>query len=161
MYFKWFLFLIAHAAVVVARYPLSPIAVIFFTTNDKRELLAPFHWLGTLDNDLSGDDGWKNEHITGDPLSTWNRIKWLWRNGGNALNYTALGVPYDKWYALTNWIIQDTRNFWKRPDGAWQLRARVPVFGRVWTPYIGWGLFGPVDQRCKFTCTILRFNKVA
>lgn len=156
---KWFLFLPTHILIVLARYPLAPFAVVFFTTNDRRELLFPFRWLGTLDNDLSGDSGWKSEHITGDPLSTWNRTKWLWRNGGNVLNYTLLGAPYDKWFALNNWMIQDTKRFWVREDGAWQFRARISVFGRVWTPFIGWGLFGPVNDRCKFTCTILRFNR--
>jgi len=159
MFLRWFCCLLVHIVAIVARYPLAPIAVIFFTTNDKRELIFPFRWLGTIDNDLSGDAGWRTEHITGDPLSTWNRIKWLWRNGGNSLNFGLLGVEYDAWFSLKNCRKENQDGFIKRGDGAWQYRARVSVFGRVWTPYIGWGLFGPVNGRCKFTATVLRFNK--
>lgn len=158
MFLRWALCLIVHIVAIVARYPLAPIAAVFFTTNDKRHLLFPFRWLGTIDNDLSGDDGWKSEHITGDPLSAWNRIKWLWRNGGNALNYGLLGVSHDGWFDIKWFMLQDGEDYWQRPDGAWQYRARVPIFGRVWTPYIGWGLFSQVNGRCKFTATILRFN---
>lgn len=161
MFLKWLLFLIPHSLIMANRYWLAWVAVKYFSTPNKMQLQPGWDWFMTLDNPLSGDSGWQNEHITGDPLSDKNRIAWLRRNGGNSFNYMQIGVEYDKWFSLQNWMLQDTKNFWRRKDGAWQFRAKVPVFGRVWTPYIGWGLFGPVDNRCKFTCTILRFNKAA
>lgn len=154
MYLKWLGYLFVHLLIVIARYPIAPFAVVFFTTNDRRELLFPFRWLGTIDNGLDGDSGWRNEHITGDPLSTWNRTKWLWRNGGNALNYNLLGVDNDKWFALENWMIQDINRLWVRKDKAWMYRAYLPLFGRYLNLFIGWSLFGAIEEKCKFTCTI-------
>jgi len=132
--------------------------VLFFTTQDKRYLHFPFAWLETIDNDLSGDQGWKDS-LKGDPLSFWNRVKWLWRNGGNWCNYYLLGVPNDARFVVEHQWEQDSKNFWQRPDGAWQYRAAKKTPLGTWTPYIGWGLFGQVEERCKFTFTFLRFNK--
>ncbi|MCK9622161.1 MAG: hypothetical protein M0R47_16695 [Methylobacter sp.] len=162
MYLKWGLYLIPHALIMANRYWLSWVAVKFFSTEDKLQLTHGWGWFMTRDNPLTGDAG-HQARITGSPYDFWNRVKWLQRNGGNSFNYMQIGVDYDKWFAFNNWMIQDTQNFWKRPDGAWQFRAKVkiPFIKRAWTPYIGWGLFGPVDNRCKFTCTILRFNKIA
>lgn len=163
MYLKWALCLPLHLLVIINRYWLAWVAVKFFSTENKLQLKPGWGWFMTIDNPLTGDAGWQTEHmpIKGDPLLDENRIGWLRRNGGNSLNYGFLGVPDDKWWRLGNHMIQDAKRLWVRPDGAWQYRASIPVFGRVWTPFIGWGLFGAVEGRCKFTCTILRFNKAA
>jgi len=151
MYFKWFLYLIAHVAVIIARYPLAPLAVLFFSSEDKRTLTR-LRWLETIDNDLGGDSGWQTEHIRpgSDPYSFWNRTKWLWRNGGNSFNYKQLGVPEDKWFTAKYWIVQDADRLWIRDDGAWLLRG---YYGPFYL-FIGWSLFGAKEGRCKFTCTI-------
>ncbi|NOV29184.1 hypothetical protein [Methylomonas sp. ZR1] len=167
---QWLLYLIVHLAIVIARYPLAPIAVVFFTSNDRRDLLFPFTWLGTIDNDLAGDSGWQTEHIMpgSDPLSTWNRIKWLWRNGGNRLNYQLLGCPDSVLFRLKYDWLQDRDWLWLRPDGYWMLRAYIPfrdvvifengqfcwrLTKRYLNLFWGWSLFGPIDGGCKFTFT--------
>lgn len=153
---QWLVYLPIHLLVILARYPLSPFAVIFFTTNDKRQLLAPFTWLGTIDNDLAGDSGWQTEHIKpgSDPLSLWNRIRWLWRNGGNTLNYQVLGCSYDADFNDRYTGIQDSDRLWIRSDGYWMLRCYLKFGARYLNLFIGWSVFGPVQGRCKFTCTI-------
>lgn len=152
---QWLLYLPVHLLIVLARYPLAPMAVVFFTTNDKRQLLWPFAWLGTIDNDLGGDSGWRNEHIKpgSNPLSTWNRICWLWRNGGNAVNYYVLGCRCNSIFELFNLAMQDQRWFWCRPDGYWMVRAYIPWGKKYLNLFWGWSLFGEIDGRCKFTFT--------
>lgn len=154
---QWLLYFPLHLLVIAARYPLAPIAVVFFTTNDKRQLLFPFHWLETIDNDLSGDNGWRTEHIKpgSDPLSTWNRIKWLWRNGGNGFNYMVLGCPDDPGFRLA-WLNMQNRDdaFWVRNDGYWMIRTYIPIGRKYLNLFIGWSLFGPLCTCCKFTCTV-------
>lgn len=144
---RWLRYLIIHMLAVIVRYPLSPIAVIWYSTEDKLHLTR-FNWLETIDNDLSGDKGWKAEHLAGsDVLSNWNRIRWLWRNGGNALNYGVLGCDFQPF------ISQQT--YWKRPDGYWIFRKFWQITGtRQLEIFIGWGLYGPQLERCKFVCTI-------
>lgn len=68
----------------------APIAVVFFSTPDKRFLRFPFRWLMTLDADLGGDVYWP-QHITGSRYSTWNRIRWMLRNGGHYGSYFWFG----------------------------------------------------------------------
>lgn len=167
---QWLLYLIVHLAVVIARYPIAPIAVVFFTSNDRRDLLFPFTWLGTIDNDLAGDKGWQTEHIQhgSDPLSIWNRILWLFRNGGNWLNYWLLGCPDNVLFRFWNDPLQNHYWLWIRPDGYSMIRAYIPFKDAVifesgrfcWRPTVrylnlfwGWSLFGPIKGRCKFTFT--------
>jgi hypothetical protein len=154
---KWFLFVPVYIFIWFVKFPLAPIAVLLFSSKDKRHLVF-CKWLETIDNDLSGDQGWKDS-LKGDPLSFWNRVKWLWRNGGNWFNYWVIGVVNDARFVVEHQWEQDTKNFWQRSDGAWQYRATKKTFLGTWTPYIGWGLFGQVEERCKFTFTFLRFNK--
>lgn len=157
---QWLVYLPIHLLVILARYPLAPIAVVSFTTNDKRHLLFPFTWLGTIDNDLSGDDGWRTEHIKpgSDPLSTWNRIRWLWRNGGNGFNYMTLGCPDDIGFRRKYQTLLTKMPSWVRQDGYWLWRSYHPVFGRQLELFLGWSLFGPKVAenkiRCKYVCTI-------
>jgi len=148
----WLLFLPAHLLVAILRYPLAPFAVIFFTSNDRSELLSPFVWLGTIDNGLSGDDGWRNENIKkgSDPLSTWNRIRWLWRNGGNWFNYNAIGCFVDSELLQAHMDDQDSKIFWRNKKGYWLLRG---TFFKHLYIFWGWSLFGPQQYKCKFTFT--------
>ena len=152
---QWLIYLPAHIVLILSRYPLAPLAVLLFSTADKRHLRY-LQWLETLDNDLAGDSGWQNEHIQpgSDPLSDWNRIKWLWRNGGNAVNYRVLGIRYPVFGA--NLVNQPIKSWlWVRStDGYWLIRKFIPLFGRYLEIFIGWGLFGEVQGRCKFSCTI-------
>lgn len=145
----WISYAVAHIAAVTLRYPMSPIAVLFFSTDDKRHLTS-FNWLETLDNDLSGDRGWRTEHITGDPLSNWNRIKWLWRNGANSFNYKVLGCHYQE--PLLSGLPKecDYRGLYVRNDGKWLYRR---IFFDCFEVYWGWAIYSPVKLVCKFTLT--------
>lgn len=150
--FIWFiilpLFLLSKLIVRI----IVPPAVLLFSSADRRHLAWPYRWLETWDNDLSGDDGWKTEHITpgSDPLSSWNRIKWLWRNGGHGLNYGIFGVKYDPAFPVGG----DRKiGLLVRPDGAWLYHRYVPMFGRYLEVIWGWGIYGPLRGRCKFSFT--------
>lgn len=148
---RWLIYLIPHFLAIIVRYPLAPFAVLFFSSSDRKTLTF-FKWLETIDNDLSGDYGWKKEHITGDSLSNWNRIKWLWRNGGNALNYGLLGCDFQPY--------ETQKTFWQRLDGYWLFRKFWQVTStRQLEIFIGWALYGPQLNRCKFVCTI-RFPSI-
>lgn len=148
---RWLLYLIPHLLAIVVRYPLAPFAVLFFSSKDRTHLTF-FKWLETIDNDLSGDLGWKTEHISGDSLSSWNRINWLWRNGGNALNYGLLGCDFEQY------TTQD--EYWVRADGYWIFRKFWQITStRQLEIFIGWALYGPQLFRCKFVCTI-RFPSI-
>lgn len=157
---QWLLYLPLHLLVTIARYPLAPIAVLFFTTADRKFLLFPFHWLETIDNDLSGDNGWRTKHIKpgSNPLSTWNRIRWLWRNGGNRFNYMVLGCPDDIGFRRKWQTFSSRDSFWVRSDNYWLLRTFILIGGRYLELFLGWSLFGPKCDgnkiRCKFVCTI-------
>lgn len=151
---RWLIYLIIHIVARLISIPLAPFAVLFFSTSDKRHLTF-FKWLETIDNNLSGDDGWRAEHITGDPLSTWNRIKWLWRNGGNALNYGLLGCDY-----ISNPMQQFQDTYWRRADGYWIYRKFWQISAtRNLEVFLGWALYGPQLNRCKIVCTI-RFPSI-
>lgn len=151
---QWMIFLPLHIILILSRYPMAPIAVILFSTSDKLHLKW-FKYLETLDNDLTGDSGWRNEHIKpgSDPLSTWNRIGWLWRNGGNAVNYKVLGCKYGPCKQLST-------STWINDSGYWLLRKWVPMFGKYLEIFVGWGLNGNVVGYSKFTATIrMKANK--
>lgn len=150
---RYCLFLIPHLLLSVLRYPLAVIAVLFFSTKTGRHLTR-FEWLETIDNDLSGDSGWKEEHLIGpDPLSMINRIRWLWRNGGNTVNYGLLGVDDNPSWRVVYGCASGPR--WERPDGAWLYRRYISLAGlRYVELFFGWALFGPQKGRCKIVCSI-------
>lgn len=151
---RWFLLLPAHVGIFLIRYPLSPIVILLFSTKDKRYLTA-FRWLETVDNDLTGDTGWQVEHLKGDnPFKFWNRVKWLWRNGGNSANYGFLGCDYNdpEWSGLPAEC--DKRGLYVRKDGYWLYRKVIAGVEVFW----GWGIYGPKNDRCKFTFTTRKFN---
>jgi hypothetical protein len=148
---KWLLLLPIHILIIITRYPLAPIAVLLCSSADRKQL-TDWRWLETIDNDLAGDTGWRNEHIKpgSDPLSFWNRVRWLWRNGGNSANYNLLGCAYDPNLPPLNTAGGVCLS---RRDGYWLLRKFIPLFGKYLELFWGWGLYGPVNGRCKFTFT--------
>lgn len=145
---RWLLYLPFNLLMGLAVIPLAPIAVLLFSTEDKRHL-KHLKWLETIDNDLTGDEGWRNEHLIGtDPLSWLNRTRWLLRNGGNSVNYNLLGCA-------DIGFVQHSSTYWTNADGYWQLRRRYYVTElRFIDVYLGWGITGPKLGRCKFVATI-------
>jgi hypothetical protein len=145
----WTVLIPVQVGVAVLRYPLAPVAVTMFSTEDKKHLELPFHWLETIDNDLGGDSGWVNEHIEpgSDPYSDWNRIKWLWRNGGDWVSYYIIGID-----AGTNPEYHKGLNI--REDGFWTWRDYAVINSTTAIEvYWGWGLYGNVLGKNKFTFT--------
>jgi len=151
---RWLLYLIAHASAVCARYPLAIVAVLCFSSADRRHLTR-LRWLETIDNDLGGDSGWREQHLAGaDPLSRWNRIRWLWRNGGNAMNYTTLGVPDDPAWRAAVLAAAPVPAYLTRPDGSWLYRSFTRLGRRRLECFLGWALLGPQAGRCKLVFSI-------
>ena len=124
-------------AVIILRYPLAFLAVWAFSEDGK--LSFPFNWLGTIDNDLYGDLGWKNEHLWGsDPASYINQVRWLWRNGGNCFNYWWIGVSDANAPAWTFWS-----------------KTAIPLIaGRFIDLRFGWSPEGQKQGRRKYVFTI-------
>lgn len=143
---QWLLLLLINLIFSILCVVISPIAALF-VTDDRRFLLQPFVWLETIDNDLSGDDGWKQEHLIGnDPLSWLNRTRWLIRNGGNKVSYGALGC-LDTGYATSvpGWYHENTEGYWLYRRPIWITSTRfIDLF-------IGWNLPGAKYGRAKFT----------
>lgn len=156
---RWLASLPLYLAVILLRYPLAPLAVALFSRSDRRRLQSWLWWLETIDNDLAGDSGWREQHLVGaDPLSWLNRTRWLWRNGGNALNYTTLGVP--ELPPLSGFYEQRGALHWRyntlaRGYDACMLRKFVwlPIGRRCVELWAGWAIYGPQCGRCKFVLT--------
>lgn len=147
----WIVLLPVHVGVIVTKYPLAPIAVEFFSSDDGKYLEFPFEWLQTKDNSLCGDSGWVSEHIEpgSDPCSDWNRIGWIWRNGGNTFNYDVIGAPYDS-------SVGDFKyGFTDREDGYWLYRElfNIPGTDKHLELFYGWNIFGNVNGEVKYTFT--------
>lgn len=123
-------------AVIILRYPLAFVAVRVAKDYQPR---FPFRFLGTIDNDLRGDTGWKSEHLWGtDPASYMNQVRWLWRNGGNRFNYYWIGV---RDAAAPSWA------FWSK--------TAVPLFaGHFLDLRFGWSPEGPKQGRRKYVMTV-------
>lgn len=152
---QWLAFFPVHLGVTLVRYPLAPIAVYFFSTKDKRYLTF-FRFLETLDNDLFGDISWQIKHLKGDnPFKFWNRVRWLWRNGGNAVNYLVLGCDYYDMRYQGFPSDCDFRGWYIRDDGYW-------LYRKVWFGgleiFLGWNLYGEVHNKSKFVLTIRKFG---
>ncbi len=149
---RWLLYLPLNIVMGISVLFLAPLAVALFSTPDKLHLVR-LRWLETLDNDLSGDDGWKSEHLIGkDPLTWLNRTRWLWRNGGNTVNYQILGCKDDpEWREK-----QDrTLGYWKRPDGYWLFRKPLKLTDKYFIDrFFGWNILGSQQGMCKFVFTI-------
>ena len=148
--FKWLCFLPINLLMGLLVIPLAPIAVAFFSTEDKRHLTR-FKWLETIDNDLTGDkdEGWRQTHLIGDDPYTWlNRTRWLWRNGGNSVNYNLLGCVYANTFQIDDYL-------WLNADGYWLYRRPIWITKKRFIDfYIGWQILGPKLGKCKFVCTI-------
>lgn len=149
---NWKKNLLKYFGLMLIRYPLAVIAVLFYSTKDKL-YITKWKWLETIDWPLTGDRGWREEHMWGDdPYSTINRIRWLWRNGGNRHNYVEWGVLDDPVWREN--IVQGY-GYFERSDGAWLLRVKIPLIKPLFIQMIfGWNLFGPQSGMCKYVCTI-------
>lgn len=90
MKLRYSLLLIPFIIMRLSIFPIAPIAVFF---GSQKHLRWPFKWVDTIDNDLGGDEGWKTEHIVGNPYSYKNKVLWIWRNGGNWASYYTFGLP--------------------------------------------------------------------
>ena len=115
----WLRYVVQLPLFIAARlltYPLAPIAVAFFSSDDQRTLVFPFRWMMTLDNDLDGDESWKRKNTN--PWSYCTKVRWMWRNGGHALNYGLLGC--------------------RRPSAYPQHRSFTQLLGKYLELYIGW-----------------------
>lgn len=123
--------------VFFARYPAAPLAVWLFSTPD-RLYLTRWYWLETIDNTLAGDHGHQTEHMIGsDSLVWYNRVLWLWRNGGNRFNYWTIGVADD---ATPEWA------FWDK--------VAISLVGGVFIDIrLGWSPEGPKQGRRKYVMT--------
>lgn len=122
--------------VIIARYPLAFVAVAF---SHKNDVTFPFKWIGTIDASLLGDQGWRDEHLWGkDPASYINKVRWLWRNGGNCFNYWTIGV-------------------WDSPAPPWAFwsKTNIPLIAcRFLDLRFGWSPEGPKEGRRKYVFTI-------
>ena len=142
---QWLLLFPVNLVFSVLCVLISPIAA-FFVTDDRRFLLQPFVWLETMDNDLGGDDGWKEEHLIGkDPLSWLNRTRWLIRNGGNKISYGTFGCP-------DAYFVKESKYYWKNIFGYWLYSRPIWITKtRFIDLFIGWNLPGAKQGRAKFT----------
>lgn len=134
---RYIAFFPAFVAIVFLRYPAAPLVIWLFSSPD-RLYLTRWRWLETIDNTLAGDYGHQTEHMIGaDPLAWYNRVLWLWRNGGNRFNYEIIGCPAAN-----------------RPAWAWTFRKAYPLRGAWFIDvFIGWSPDGKPD-RCKYVFTI-------
>lgn len=157
---QWLIYLPIYLALWVLKFPTAPFILVFFQNNAGTNLVGLGKLWGTIDNDLGGDYGWQLK-IRGNKYAFKNKLLWLWRNGFNYFNYKFLSIKINLEDFGKYYYKQQGKRFWIFSDGSWQWRAkvRIPIWGRYWTPFIGWGLFGPINGRCKFTCTVLRFEK--
>jgi len=123
--------------VILARYPAAVIAVLCFSSPD-RLTLTRWRWLETIDCDLCGDGGWLAEHMIGtDPYAWYNRVGWLWRNGGNRFNYYVIGV--------------DAEN---PPPGVFWRLYHIPLRGQWFLDLrFGWDISDPKQGRSKYVFT--------
>lgn len=133
--YKYIRYLPIFMFIALIKYPLSFVAVAF---EKGLQLQTPFKWLDTIDNDLTGDDGWKKEHLIGsDPKSYINKVRWIWRNGGNRFNYYVIGVA-------------DTD---KSPEYFWS-KTRVYVTSKWFLDLrVGWGGDDSKEGRRKYVAT--------
>lgn len=110
MTLRYFLYLPAHIATILLRYPLAPIAVAL-SSSETQKLRFPFRWLDAIDNNLLGDGGHQERQIAAgrSPEDFLSKCVWIWRNGGNWMNYYPLGMPRD-----TDWFWSvDTTPGWQ------------------------------------------------
>lgn len=145
-FIQWILLFLPNLAFSLFCILISPIAALYLTP-DRKHLISPFTWLETVDNDLSGDDGWKQEHLWGsNPLSYINITRWLIRNGGNKISYGFFGCPMTP-FQTTGFYSEDCNGYWlyRRPIQITQTRF-IDFF-------IGWNLPGAKFDRVKYACS--------
>ena len=98
VYFKWTVFLIINLVTSVINYPVTPIAVLFATKNNKLPLWLSY--LDTPDNTLDGDFGWQTKKPYPKEVNKYqrwvNRFSWLHRNKLYGFGAAVLGIDYDR-----------------------------------------------------------------
>lgn len=158
--------------------PILPFIVVpFFSTPDKLHLRPPFEWFDTIDNPLTGDEGWQSEHLWGvDPMSLVNRIRWLIRNGGNRLSYTFFGCdandphPFYRPYIKANRLMIGfaiVAVYLYLVGLAWAAASLTvsTVAGFIalrdyrWDIMLGWNMAGQQQGRAKYCFVVFRFKK--
>lgn len=92
---KYISLLAAELLAKVINYPLAPVAVLF--ASEDGWLPKWLSYLGTPDNSLDGDEGWKTEHrqfkVEDSKFKQWvNRTAWLYRNSMYGFSQSVLGV---------------------------------------------------------------------
>lgn len=159
----WITLLPVHILIIGLSILVAPLVIKYFTTEDKLYVKFPFKWMETIDNDLSGDDGWKQacKEKGLDPLDDKSRIGWLRRNGGNSFNYYVLGVKVEP---ISNLMATDDdhHGFFMRYDGIWMLFDfyKLPMINKYLNIFIGWSVFGPKFGFCKYTATFRIKSKI-
>jgi hypothetical protein len=140
---RYFIYLPFFVLMQIVAKIVAPVAVVFFSTPDRKQLRSPFKWMMTLDADLGGDKYWPS-HIEGDRYSTWNRINWMWRNGGHTLAYGLFGCDKDaEDYPLF-------RKFYPVKLGKYKFLEL----------FFGWNHPGAQNGRAKYALTIRLKEKV-
>lgn len=149
---QWLLMLPINLILSAVCVLLSPIAACFVSDDCKQ--LTRFKWLETIDNDLSGDDGWKAEHLIGsDPLSWINRTRWLIRNGGNSVSYGLFGCA-ELPFRQNGFFYEDMNGYWLYRRPIWITKTRfIDLF-------IGWNLPGSKYGRAKYTSSFRIKTKI-
>lgn len=143
---RWAACLVLASVAKLAAIVLAPAVCWLAATPDRRHLRTPWQWMETLDWDMAGDLPWRADRLIGaDPLSWLNRVRWLWRNGAQAVAYGLCGMPageaqrqaHGAWYRLT---LTDRAFYW---------RADLPIGSRWLELRAGWKLNHAVRGRYK------------
>lgn len=141
----WLLLTPIWLFVRISAFLLTPIAVIFFSSPDKKHLVFPFTWMETLDWDLCGDRHWRSSRMPflGESCEyLLNRMAWVYRNGANTFNISVLGAS-------------EFSNAWRYSEqiSLWNGYYLDPLFGWAKTP------LGPERKRnFKLQCRIRRIE---
>lgn len=157
---KWLACISGHLLAKLFVYPTAPFVCWLFATPNKRHLRAPFTWMETTDWDMAGDDAWREKRIApgSDPLSLWNRTRWLWRNGAQALSFGVFGVAADRMVASGNDTPENPPYGTKLTLGYqgaklvafyWNHVTPSTLFGRHWQLRTGWMLGHDINGRYK------------
>ncbi len=155
---RWLSYFPVMVLVGILKYPLALIAPLFAVVREGQidnnngwavepRLPGWLSLLGTDDNSLYGDAGHKER--VGNYKSYFGMVRWLWRNGFHNFNYTVLGC-----IALPMPERKEGECYWKREDGYWLYRRYIPVGPKTLELFLGWNLYGAVNGRNKYVCSI-------
>lgn len=133
---RWVACIAGAVLAKIAAKILAPLVCWLWATEDRLHLRSPFRWMETLDWDMAGDPPWRDTRS--DPLSWWNRTRWIWRNGAQAAALEVFGAQagedhhdessQDGSYRLT---VAESAFYW---------RADREIWSRVLELRAGWKL---------------------